>query len=123
MSITDAVHYTRTMHSEISLAFKAGDFQYFLKEVMNLPSMSTELLLSVLIPLGLYIIVKRLRYLSKLRSEHNNIFEAALGRNPLAMDELKPETKSEKESSPTYDKKGLFQTGLTPPFGKGLKPL
>lgn len=123
MPITNAVHYIRTLQSEVSLAFKATDFGYLLQELINLPEISTRLLLFSLIPLSIYLLTKRLRYLSKLRSEYNNIFEAELGGIPFTPDHLDREIEREKENTSVDNSKSLFQPHLTPILNKRLETL
>ncbi len=123
MPITHVVHYIRTLQSEVSLAFKATDFGYLSQEIINLPGISTRLWLLVLIPLSIYLLIKRLRYLSKLRSEHNNIFEAQLGGIPFMTDKPDAEIESEKENTPVDNRKSLFHPHLTSALDKRLETL
>lgn len=98
------------------------NFDHLFAQLMTLSGVSTNLILLILTPLGIYFVLCRLRYLGKQRAKHDDIFEAHLGRMPLGPNQQSIEISKEQEVH-SEDAESFFQTGFPPRFHKSLETL
>lgn len=92
-----------------------------LVQEINLPDMTFTPLLFLLIPILFYMLISRLRYLGKLRIEHENILEASLSAK-IAPPLISAKEKSkEKEHTLITNEQPLFPTTFPTPLQSKLK--
>jgi|GEM_PF-6515680 len=93
----------------------------YLMQAINLQNLPFNLLWLLSVPVILYLLISRLRYLGKVRTEHNQIFEASLSGSPCTALKDLQEQSAKPEHTVIAREQPLFPDTLAPRLHQELK--